>query len=245
MVVGLAVCQVAILLTTVYLHRALSHRAVTFAPPIRAVCRTILWLTTGIKPREWVAVHRKHHARTDVEGDPHSPILLGFPRVQTTNAVLYRRVARDGVTVRRYARDLPPDVWDRYLFDHAFLGLGMGIALLCVVLGWQWGLLAAAIHVVTYLALNAAINAVGHTFGRQPHPNTARNNGWLALLTAGEGWHNNHHAAPTSARLGFVAREIDPGWWVIRLLVSWRGATVRLSGVRLKDPVASVGADSA
>jgi len=64
-------------------------------------------------------------------GDPHSPVLLGFWRVQLANAVLYRRVARDGKTVERYARDLPPDRWDKLLFDHAFIGLGIGITMLC------------------------------------------------------------------------------------------------------------------
>ena len=72
------------------------------------------WITTGIKPREWVAVHRKHHAFTDVEGDPHSPELLGWVRVQLTNVALYRREARNPETIARYAKDLPPDWWDRH-----------------------------------------------------------------------------------------------------------------------------------
>jgi stearoyl-CoA desaturase (delta-9 desaturase) len=234
-VAGLVVCQLGILLTTVYLHRTVAHRSVVMKPWVRAVCRTLLWITTGVKPREWAAVHRRHHARTDVEGDPHSPLLLGTMKVLLTNAGLYRRVARDGVTVKKYAKDLEPDKWDRWVFDHAFVGLGLGITLLCVLLGWRWGLAAAAIHTVTYLLLNGAINAFGHTFGRQPYGNTARNNGWLALLTAGEGWHNNHHAAPTSARLGLVGKEIDFGWWVISLLVWRRWATIRVTTTRFKD----------
>ena len=101
------------------------------------VFRVLIWLMTGIRPRQWVAVHRKHHAFTDVPGDPHSPVLLGFWRVQLANAALYRKVARDGVTTQRYAKDLPPDRWDKLLFDHAFLGLGIGIGALCLVLGWR------------------------------------------------------------------------------------------------------------
>jgi stearoyl-CoA desaturase (delta-9 desaturase) len=235
-VAGLVTCQVAIILTTVYLHRTVAHKSVTMAPGVKAVCRVLLWVTTGVKPREWAAVHRSHHAHTDIEGDPHSPLLLGTTKVLFTNAALYRHVARDGVTVKRYARDLEPDVWDRYLFDHAFLGLGIGIAILCVTLGWRWAILAAVIHTVTYLVLNGAVNAIGHTFGRQPYPNTARNTMWLALLTAGEGWHNNHHAAPTSARLGFGERQIDIGWWAIKFLVWRKWATVRLTEVRFKEP---------
>jgi stearoyl-CoA desaturase (delta-9 desaturase) len=236
--VGLAVMQVAIMLTTLYLHRTLSHRAVKLAPGVLVVCRVLTWLTTGIRPRQWAAVHRRHHAFTDVPGDPHSPVLLGYLKVQVANVALYRKVARDGETVQRYARDLPPDAWDRWLFDHAILGLGLGYVFLWLLLGWEWALVAAGVHAVTYLALNSAINAVGHSFGSQPYPNTARNNGWLALLTAGEGWHNNHHAAPTSARLGLLRREIDPGWWVIRFLVARRWATVRLRETRFKTPLA-------
>jgi len=228
-IVGLAVSQFALFCTTVYLHRALSHRAITLRPSVKAVFRVLIWLMTGIRPRQWVAVHRRHHAFTDVPGDPHSPVLLGFWRVQLTNAALYRRVARDGQTTERYAKDLPADRWDKLVFDHAFIGLGIGIAALCLALGWRMGLLAAAVHAVSYLALNAAVNAVGHSFGTKSYPNTAFNNQWLAFVTGGEGLHNNHHAAPTSAKLALGRHEIDPAWWVIRLMVRTRMVTVRLS----------------
>jgi stearoyl-CoA desaturase (delta-9 desaturase) len=221
--VGLAVCQVAMVITTVFLHRTLSHRALALSGPLPGIMRVLTWLTTGIRPRQWVAVHRKHHAHTDAAGDPHSPVLEGFAAVQFANVVLYRRAARDPRVVARYARDLAPDGWDRMLFDHAFVGLGIGIAGLCLALGWQWGFLAAGVHTVTYLLLNAAVNAVGHTYGRRTYPGYATNSRWLAWLTAGEGHHSNHHAAPTSARLGFVRGEIDPGWWFIRAVrgIGW------------------------
>ena len=204
----------------------------TIRPSAQVVFRILIWLMTGIRPREWVGVHRKHHAYTDVEGDPHSPVLLGFWRVQLANAALYRKVARDGVTVQRYAKDLPPDRWDKLLFDHAFVGLGIGIAALCLIFGWQLGLIVAAVHALSYLALNAAINAIGHSFGNKSYPNTAFNNQWLAFVTGGEGLHNNHHAAPTSAKLALGRRELDPAWWVIRLMVRVKVATVRLTETR-------------
>lgn len=216
-VLAAAVCQFALLLTTIWLHRALAHRSLTVAPWLHAVLRVLIWLTTGIRPRQWVAVHRKHHAFTDVQGDPHSPVLRGYPAVQFGNVGMYRRVARDPLTVARYARDLPPDRWDTLLFDHAFIGLGIGITLLCLVFGWQVGLLAAGLHAASYLLLSAAVNAIGHTYGSQPYPVTSRNSQWLAWVTAGEGLHNNHHAAPTSARLAIGRHEIDPAWWFIRL----------------------------
>jgi len=239
LLVAALVTQLSIFLTTVYLHRTLSHRALSVGTRVSWVMRLVLWLTTGIKPREWVAVHRKHHAFTDVEGDPHSPVLEGFAAVQFGNVVLYRRALRDPGLVKRYARDLQPDAWDRVLFDRAWLGLGLGITMLCAGFGWRLGLMAAGVHAVVYLLLNAAINAIGHAAGSQPFPNTARNNQWLALLTAGEGLHNNHHAAPTSARLALAPRELDPGWWLIAALRRMKLATIRHDEVKLKLPVAA------
>jgi stearoyl-CoA desaturase (delta-9 desaturase) len=223
-----AVTQIAIFTTTIYLHRTLSHKAITLNPGLTFFFRVITWMTTGIRPRQWVAVHRKHHAHADEEGDPHSPVLLGFNKVQFGNLFLYKRAAGDPAIVARYARDLPPDRWDTTLFDHALLGLGIGIVFLCLILGPWLGLLAAGVHAVAYLLLSAAVNAIGHRLGRQPHNGTlAGNSQWLAFLTAGEGLHNNHHAAPTSARLALQKGEIDPGWWVVVLLQRAGWAKVR------------------
>src|SRR5438309_8643390 len=232
--VGLGLSQFATLVTTVYLHRTLSHRAMALTPGPTFAFRLLTWITTGIRPRQWVAVHRKHHAYTDVEGDPHSPVLLGVPAVQFGNVALYRRVAKDEQVVTRYARDLPPDAWDRVFFDHALFGLAIGIAILCLLFGLRLGLLAAAVHTVVYLMMSAAINALGHAYGYQSNPNTAHNLRWLAWLTVGEGLHNNHHAAPTSAPFSFEAGEIDPGWWVVRLLQRTGRAVVRHDGPVLK-----------
>lgn len=234
-VVGLAVCQVAIFLTTIFLHRTVSHKALTMNPGLLFACRLVTWLTTGIQPRQWAAVHRKHHAYTDVRGDPHSPVLEGFWKVQIDNVGLYRAAAKDPTTIERYAKDLPPDRWDRMVFDHGLVGLGVGVGLLFVVFwgNWKLVLIAAGVHVVTYLALNSAVNAVGHRFGRRPYNGLAGNSQWLAWLVAGEGLHSNHHAAPTSARLSFARRELDPGWWVISLWRRLGWLTVRHAEPRL------------
>jgi stearoyl-CoA desaturase (delta-9 desaturase) len=180
-----------------------------------------------------VAVHRKHHAFTDVEGDPHSPVLHGWWQVQTKNLVMYRREARNPDTLARYAKDLPRTTLDRVLYDHALIGLGLGVTLLIVAFGWQVGLLAAFVHVNYYLGGSAAVNAIGHHFGRRRYDNSATNLQWLALLTAGEGLHNNHHAAPTSAKLAHRWYEIDPGWLVIKPMTWLHLAKVRLGELRL------------
>jgi stearoyl-CoA desaturase (delta-9 desaturase) len=238
-VAGLLVTQLATAVTTVYLHRALTHRALTVSPVVGVPCRFVVWITTGMRPREWVAVHRKHHAATDTEEDPHSPAVVGFWRVQLGNVGLYKRVASDKENTRKYARDIPVTRLDKLAFDYAFVGLAIGITILVVVmtlLGFPlWvGFLAAGVHAVSYVMLSGAINAIGHRVGKQPYKNSATNGQVLALMTSGEGLHNNHHAAPTSARFSLHRGEIDPGWWMVRTLVFMRLAHIRHDDVKLK-----------
>jgi stearoyl-CoA desaturase (delta-9 desaturase) len=231
--IGLAVTLLANLVTTIYLHRALAHRALSLSGPVSQVSRAVIWLTTGIRPRQWVAVHRKHHAFTDVEGDPHSPRIHGWIKVQLMNVQMYRREANNPETVARYAKDIPATRMDRLFYDHALLGLAVGTGLLVATFGWTVGLLAAFVHANLYLGGSAAVNAIGHHFGRRPYPNGAGNLQWLAFLTAGEGLHNNHHAAPTSAKLSHRWFEIDPAWYLIKVLTWLRLAKVRLGELRL------------
>ncbi|MEY2626351.1 MAG: hypothetical protein RJB08_110 [Actinomycetota bacterium] len=233
LVVGLAVTVLANIATTIYLHRAMAHKALALSAPAAVGFRFIIWVTTGIRPRQWVAVHRKHHAYTDIDGDPHSPVLLGWKTVQMKNVALYRRCAAHPDTTSKYAKDMPADGFDRALFDRTIVGLTVGITALCLVFGVWVGLLAAIVHVNLYLGGSAAVNAIGHHFGRKPYDNGAGNLQILAFLTAGEGLHNNHHAAPTSARLAHRWYEIDYGWWIIRVLTWLRLARVRLNEVKL------------
>jgi len=233
LIVGIGVTTLANVCTTVFLHRGLSHRAISFSKPAHAAFKTLVWLTTGIKVREWVAVHRKHHAHTDTPDDPHSPAISGWKTVQLKNLAMYRRAAHDQANIDRYAKDLAPTAWDRVLFDRSWLGLLTGTVVLCLAFGWRIGLLAMSIHVNYYLAASAAVNAIGHHFGRRPYDNSATNLQWLALVTAGEGLHNNHHAAPTSAKLAHRWFEIDPAWFVIKPLTWLRLARIRLNELKL------------
>ena len=216
--IGLCISQVAIFATTIYLHRCLAHRAVKLHPALAFVFRLDLWITTGLRPRDWAAIHRKHHRFTDKPGDPHSPILLGFWKVQFLNAFMYRNAAKQPDLLAKYAPELKPDRWDRALFDRAYIGVPMGIALAVLWAGPMGGLVISASHLLSYILLNAAINAVGHTFGYRRFDNTGRNSRVLALLTAGEGLHNNHHGRPASAAMTAGRGEFDPAWPVLRLL---------------------------
>ncbi len=226
-ILGLATTQLAVMATTIYLHRGLAHKSLTMDKRVALVFRLIIWITTGIRPREWVAVHRKHHAFTDEEPDPHSPFILGFWKVQLANAYYYRREANRRETVNKYAKDLLGNKLDEKLLDRSLLGLGIGVAILYLIGGWEVALVGSLVHVVSYLGISAAVNAIGHTYGKRPYQNLATNNNWLAFISFGEGLHNNHHAAPTAARLSFARREYDPAWTVIKLLVMTKLATVR------------------
>ena len=216
-VTAFVITQIAIFTTTIYLHRSLTHKAVVFHPAVNQLFRITTWVTTGIRPRQWVAVHRKHHAHTDTPEDPHSPAILGWWTVQSKNVLLYRAAANDPEVVRKYAKDLPQTTWDRRLFDHALVGLGLLVAFLMIVFGVVPGLLIAGLHFVVYLALSGSVNGPGHHFGSKTFDdNSATNLRWLTVLTAGEGLHNHHHAAPTSARFARKWSDLDFGWWVIR-----------------------------
>jgi stearoyl-CoA desaturase (delta-9 desaturase) len=232
--VALGLTQIAALATSVYLHRTLAHRSLAVHPMADALFRAVLWLTTGQDRRQWVAVHRKHHAFTDCAGDPHSPRLLGFWRVQLLNVYYYAREARNPETLKKYAPDIKPDRLDRVLFSHGSLGLGVGVALLGLLLGLWAGMLAAGLHAVLYVfVLAPLINGLGHWRGSQNFQNTAYNSRIMAWLTGGESLHNNHHAHARSPKFSMRRWEFDPSWQVIRILVAARLAAVLRPPVRL------------
>lgn len=215
------VTQVAVFSTTIFLHRTATHRALTMHPALEFAFKFALWLTTGLATKEWVAVHRKHHAFTDQEGDPHSPKLEGFWAVQLGNVYYYMREVKNPGTLERYARDIEEGWWDTHVFKRGLVGLAIGTVLLCAVLGVGWGLLAAGIHAVMYVfVLSSSINGLCHHVGYRNFDNTATNIQTIALLTGGEGLHNNHHGYPRSPKFSFRASEFDPAWPVIRLLIA-------------------------
>src|SRR4028118_29860 len=173
--VGLALSQLATLITTVYLHRVLSHRSIRLHPALTMMMRFGTWMLTSISPREWVAVHRKHHNFSDVEGDPHSPHIEGYWQIMIGNVYYYRREANNDDTMEKYASDLPFDRLDTMLLRRGTLGFSLTGVVLVLIMGIGPGLVALATLAVVYLLLNAAINGAGHTFGYKSFENDATN----------------------------------------------------------------------
>jgi stearoyl-CoA desaturase (delta-9 desaturase) len=234
---ALALTQIAAVSTSVYLHRGLAHGALRLHPVTDVCFRALLWLTTGQNRREWVAVHRKHHKFTDREGDPHSPKVLGFWRVQLFNVYYYVREARNPDTIRTFAPDLSEDRLDRALFSWGRTGLAVGIALLCLTLGVWPGLIVALTHAALYVfVLAPLINGLGHWRGAQNFENTAYNSRLLAIVTGGESLHNNHHAHPRAPKFSMRRLEFDPSWVVIRCLALVRLVEIVGGPVRLPQP---------
>ena len=222
-IVAVALTQIAVIATSIYLHRALAHRSLRLHPVADVTFRVILWLTTGQRRQQWVAVHRKHHTFTDRAGDPHSPRLLGFWRVQLFNVYYYIRECRNAQTIATFAPDLAEDWLDRAVFSRGFIGLGVGLGLLCAVFGLWPGLITGLAHAVLYVfVLAPLINALGHWRGRQNFVNTAYNIRLFAWVSGGESLHNNHHAHPRSAKFSVRGGEFDPSWLVIRALAAVR-----------------------
>src|SRR3954454_13242213 len=135
LVISSVITQVTVFSTTIYLHRCATHKALELHPAVSFFFRLALWLTTGLHTREWVAVHRKHHAFTEVEGDPHSPHLHGFWSVQLGNVFHYMKEARNPETLERYARDIEEDWLDLHVFRFGLLGPIVGTVGLCLILG--------------------------------------------------------------------------------------------------------------
>ncbi len=230
LVFGFVTTQIAGLATTIHLHRGLTHESFKLKRPTDWIFRIISWLMIGTVPREWVAVHRKHHAFTDVKGDPHSPVTEGFWKVQLGN-VFYVIKEIKTIDLKHWARGVPDYGW----FDrHYYLGLLVGLLMTTIVfgvigeligLGFFWGLLfgpvAGIFHALFYLTTVSTINGLCHVWGYKTFKDAeAYNIRFVALFTLGEGLHNNHHKYQRSPKLRTGERwfEFDFGWRVIQLL---------------------------
>jgi stearoyl-CoA desaturase (delta-9 desaturase) len=223
--VTLVLTQITIASVTIYLHRAQAHRALALHPLVAHFFRFWLWLTTGMVTKEWVAIHRKHHAKVETEEDPHSPQILGINTVLWCGAELYREAAKKEATMRDYGHGTPNDWLERRVYSrHAVLGLGLMLVTDVVLFG-VYGITMWAVQMM-WIPLFAAgvINGLGHYWGYRNFEvaDASTNLTNVALFIGGEELHNNHHAYPSSAKFSLKWWEFDIGWLYIRLM-SWLG----------------------
>lgn len=220
LLITLAMTHVTIVAVTVFLHRAQAHRALTLNPLVSHFFRLWLWLTTGMVTREWVAVHRYHHARCETEEDPHSPQVLGIRKVMWEGAELYREAAAKPELIERFSHGTPDDWLEHKVYSRRSLG----IALMLLVDVLFFGLPGVAVWAVQMIWIPfwaaGVVNGLGHYWGYRnfASPDAATNISPWGVLIGGEELHNNHHAFPSSAKLSAKWWEFDIGWMYIRIL---------------------------
>ena len=206
---------------TLCFHRHLAHRAFQMSRPVRFL---FAWLGTSALqkgPLWWAGNHVSHHRFADREGDPHSPVTSGFFYAHMgwfTNDIRWDKVPASNPVVREFSK-----YGELRWLDHYYAIPPILLALILYLFG-GWPALVYGFCVPTFTLAHStfAINSINHLFGsrRYDTPDQSRNNFWTTLLTLGEGWHNNHHRFQRAARNGFFWWELDPTWWMIRLLAA-------------------------
>ncbi|MDP2431544.1 MAG: fatty acid desaturase [Pseudomonadota bacterium] len=235
--VTLALTHISIAGITIFLHRAQAHRALDLHPIASHFFRFWLWLTTGAVTREWVSVHRKHHAKCETAEDPHSPVILGIGTVLTRGYELYKTAASEPATCERYGHGTPDDWLERTLYSGR-RNLGITLMLLIdLVLFGAIGLTIWAVQML-WMPLFAAgiINGAGHYFGYRNFAcdDASTNIVPWGILIGGEELHNNHHAYGSSAKLSNRWYEIDIGWGYIRVLEFFGLANIKKVAPRVR-----------
>jgi len=229
--IALAMTHLTIVSVTIFLHRHQTHRALDLHPAVSHFFRFWLWLTTGMVTRDWVSVHRKHHATTETAEDPHSPQILGIARLLWGGVLLYAAETRNRETIARYGHGTPEDwietnLYARFpvggivvigIFDIVAFGIGPGSLIYGVQMAW-----------IPFWAAGV-VNGLGHYWGYRNYAveDASTNLFPLGIVIGGEEFHNNHHAYPTSAKLSSMWYEFDIGWMYIRILEALGLARVR------------------
>src|SRR5690606_2313565 len=213
--VTLVLTHITIAAVTIYLHRSQAHRGLDLHPVVSHFFRFWLWLTTGMVTREWVAIHRKHHAKCEREGDPHSPIIYGIDRVLWKGAELYREEAANAETIKRFSHGTPDDWMERNVYSrHTTLGIFTMLAIDLLLFG-AIGLTVWAVQ-MAWIPFWAAgvVNGLGQYIGYRnfSSPDTSTNLFPIGILIGGEELHNNHHAYGTSAKFSSKWYDFDIGW---------------------------------
>jgi stearoyl-CoA desaturase (Delta-9 desaturase) len=220
---------------TVGYHRLFTHRSFETTRALRIAFAVLGSMAVEGPLLEWVSTHRKHHRFSDQPGDPHSPHADRGPGWRgAVSALGHAHVGwmfrgQDQANPRRYAKDLLADrdvrfisgTFPLWVLAGLVLPFALGFALTGSLLGGLTGLLwGGAVRIFLLHHATFSINSLCHFFGRRPFTtgDESRNLGWLAPVTFGEAWHNNHHAFPSSYRHGLGAHQPDPGAWVIGAL---------------------------
>jgi len=215
----LVATQLTIFSVTLYLHRSMAHRGVDFHPVIAHAFRFWTWLTTSMVTKEWVAIHRKHHAKCETEEDPHSPVQKGIKTVFWRGVELYREARGQREDIEKYGKGCPNDWIERHLYTpHATMGPTLLLFLSFALFGFA-GVAVWAIQML-WIPFWAAgvVNGLGHWWGYRNFvtDDTATNLTPWGVWIGGEELHNNHHAFPSSAKFALRKWELDIGWVAIK-----------------------------
>jgi stearoyl-CoA desaturase (delta-9 desaturase) len=233
----LVTTHITIASVTIYLHRHQAHRAMDLHAIPSHFFRFWLWLATGQVTKEWVAVHRKHHAKCETKEDPHSPHAHGIETVFWKGAELYRKEAKNLETVAKFSHGCPNDWIERNLYTRfSWQGVGLMLILNLAMFGIA-GLSVWAVQMI-WIPVTAAgiINGIGHYWGYRNFeaPDASTNISPWGIIIGGEELHNNHHTYPTSAKFSVKPYEFDMGWVYISMMEKIGWAKVKKTPPKLQ-----------
>jgi stearoyl-CoA desaturase (delta-9 desaturase) len=218
---ALVTTHITIASVTIYLHRHQAHRAMDLHAIPSHFFRFWLWLGTGQVTKEWVSIHRKHHAKCETLEDPHSPQAHGIKKVFWEGAELYRAESKNKETMTKYGHGTPNDWMERNVYSrYSWQGVGLMMIIDLAFFGVA-GLAVWAVQ-MAWIPVTAAgiINGIGHYWGYRNFeaPDASTNISPWGIMIGGEELHNNHHTYPTSAKFSVKPYEFDIGWIYIRAL---------------------------
>lgn len=237
LVTTLVMTHITIVAITVFLHRSQAHRSLDLHPIPAHFFRFWLWMTSGMVTKEWVAIHRKHHAKCETKDDPHSPVAHGIKTVLLQGSELYRAEAKVQETLKKFGHNTPDDWLERKVYTGQSK---LGVSLMLVINVLLFGALGLTVWAVQMLwsPVHAAgiINGLGHWWGYRNFeaPDASTNISPWGIWIGGEELHNNHHTFPTSAKLSVKPFEFDIGWGYIRAMEMMGLAKVRKTAPQLK-----------
>ena len=211
---------------TLCYHRTLTHRALRMVRPLEYATAIMGALAFQGDPINWVATHRIHHAHADRRGDPHS-----IRRGLTWAHVSWLFRTNENIPTDAQAKRYTPDLWPDPVYQalrYLYVPMQIGLAVLLFFLGgWSWVVWGIFVRLVFTYHATWLVNSAAHAFGYRTYrtPDRSVNSWFVALVSWGEGWHNNHHAFPFSARHGLKWFEIDCTWWAIKLMAAMKPST--------------------